>query len=156
MVDAHGGDVSVFDTPEAFHKPDVTEVLNAWATGYIAEMDTTAIGWAVQRAGAGRRPQDQSEVPAESIGLEPVDPHAGIVFHARRGDYVEKGQPFATVYATSAEQLAESTALLKGAAHIRQTRPGEIPAPVQTIITRENAEAYLEDAVKVKMIASSS
>jgi pyrimidine-nucleoside phosphorylase len=155
MVDAHGGDVSVFDNPAAFHKPDVTEVLNAWATGYVGKMDTTAIGWAVQRAGAGRKQQDESGVPSESLGWEPVDPHAGIVFHARRGDYVEKGQSFATVYATTAEQVAESIALLKGAVHIRQTRSAEIPALVQRIITRENAEAFLEDTVKVNKTALS-
>ena len=88
---AQGGDVSVFDDPEGFHKPGATEVVEAWESGYVAEMDTTALGWAVQRTGAGR----------EKAG-EPVDPHAGIVFHARRGARVERGQPLATLYATDA------------------------------------------------------
>jgi thymidine phosphorylase len=60
-------------------------VLEAWESGFISEMDTTQIGWAIQRTGAGR----------EKAG-EPVDPHAGILFHARRGARVEKGQPIAT------------------------------------------------------------
>ena len=139
MVDAHGGDISVFDDPAAFHKPGATQVLDAWETGYIAGMDTTAIGWAVQRTGAGR----------EKAG-EPVDPHAGIVFYARRGDCVEKGQPFATLYATSQGQLAESIALLKGAVRIEESRPEEVPALIQRVFTRENAEAYLADADKVR------
>jgi thymidine phosphorylase len=58
------------------------------------EMDTTKIGWAVQRTGAGR----------EKAG-EPVDPHAGIEFHARRGAHVEQGQPIATLYATNKAML---------------------------------------------------
>ena len=37
MVDAHGADISVFDDADAFHRPDVTNVLNAWDTGYIAD-----------------------------------------------------------------------------------------------------------------------
>src|SRR4051812_8940974 len=156
MVAAHGGDVSVFDNPAAFHKPDVTEVLKAWETGYIAEMDTTAIGWAVQRTGAGRAHKDESDIPSESLGWEPVDPHAGIVFHARRGDYVERGQPFATVYATTPGQLAESVALLKGAVHIGETQFRETRELIQRVFTRENAEAYLADADKVKRTASSS
>ncbi len=49
MVDAQGGDVSVFDDLAVFHRPDATQVLNAWETGAIAAMDTTALGWAVQR-----------------------------------------------------------------------------------------------------------
>jgi pyrimidine-nucleoside phosphorylase len=89
MIEAQGGDVSVFDDPAAFHKPGATEIVAAWDSGYVAEMDTTALGWAVQRTGAGR----------EKAG-EPVDPHAGILFHARRGARVERGQPFATLYAT--------------------------------------------------------
>ena len=92
MVDAQGGDVSVFDDMKSFHKPGATQVVVAWESGYVAEMDTTALGWAVQRTGAGR----------EKAG-EPVDPHAGILFHARRGAKVERGQPLATVYATQTE-----------------------------------------------------
>ena len=77
-------------------------VVEAWESGYVAEMDTTALGWAVQRTGAGR----------EKAG-EPVDPHAGILFHARRGARVERGQPFATIYATNAEMLAEPAELIR-------------------------------------------
>jgi pyrimidine-nucleoside phosphorylase len=137
MVTAQGGDVSVFDDLAATHRPGETQVLNTWESGYIAEMDTTAIGWAVQRLGAGR----------DKAG-EPVDPHAGIDFHARRGDYVEQGQPLATLYATDAEKLAEPVALLKQAIRFSQNSPERV-AMVNRVFTRENAEAYLRDAVKV-------
>jgi pyrimidine-nucleoside phosphorylase len=130
-------------------------VLNAWDTGYIAAMDTTTIGWAVQRTGAGREPADDSEAPRESLGWEPVDPHAGIIFHARRGGRIEKGQPLATLYATTREQLAESVDLLERAIRFSPKPPPGVPL-IQRIFTRKNAEAYLEDAVKVKATASSS
>jgi len=136
MVAAQGGDSSVFDEMGAIHKPGATEVLRAWKSGYISTMDTTAIGWAVQRTGAGR----------EKAG-EPVDPQAGIQFHARRGAYVEEGQPIATLYATSVELLPESVALLRAAISIAPQAP--VPVPLITrIFTRENAEAYLGDAVR--------
>ena len=54
MVTAQGGDVSVFDDLQGFHKPGATHVVDASKSGYVAEMDTTALGWAVQRLGAGR------------------------------------------------------------------------------------------------------
>jgi pyrimidine-nucleoside phosphorylase len=136
MIEAQGGDVSVFDDPAGFHKPGATAVLLAWESGYIAEMDTTKIGWAVQRLGAGR----------EKAG-EPVDPHAGIDFNARRGARVEQGQPIATLYATSAALLAEPIALLKEAILISKTAPSKVPL-VGRIFTRENAEAHLRDAVR--------
>jgi pyrimidine-nucleoside phosphorylase len=135
MVDLQGGDVSVFNDMGAFHKPGATLKVEAWESGYAAEMDTTALGWAVQRTGAGR----------EKAG-EPVDPHAGILFHARRGARVEKGQPFATIYATNEEKLSEPAAILKQAVHFSKTPPDAV-ALVSRIITRENAEDYLRNAV---------
>jgi pyrimidine-nucleoside phosphorylase len=49
MAAAQGGDISVFDNPAAFHKPGAILVLKSWDSGFISEMDTTKIGWAVQR-----------------------------------------------------------------------------------------------------------
>jgi pyrimidine-nucleoside phosphorylase len=136
MIEAQGGDSSFFDDAEKFHKPGATEVVNAWESGYITEMDTTALGWAVQRTGAGR----------EKAG-EPVDPHAGIFFHARRGAQVERGQPLATLYATSAAQLAEPRAILEKAIILSKTPPNTV-ALVSRIFTRDSAEKYLKSAVR--------
>lgn len=134
MVEAQRGDASVFDDPKAFHEPGATEVVPAGKSGFIAEMDTTALGWAVQRTGAGR----------EHAG-EPVDPHAGIIFHARRGARVEVSQPLATVYASNTEMLREPIEILKRAIHFSETAPDTVPL-VGRIFTRESAENYLETA----------
>ena len=136
MIEAQGGDASVFDDSAAFHKPGATEVIDAWEDGFISEMDTTLLGWAVQRLGAGR----------EKAG-EPVDPHAGILFHARRGARVRRGQPLATLYATRAELLAEPAAMLTRAITISEDLPGAVPL-VSGIFTRESAEKHLRDAVR--------
>jgi pyrimidine-nucleoside phosphorylase len=136
MVDAQGGDVSVFDDMGSFHKPGATEIVAAWESGFVAEMDTTALGWAVQRTGAGREKAS-----------EPVDPHAGILFHARRGAKVERGEPLATVYATKPELLAEPVAILKNAIHFSKTPPNAIPL-VGRVFEQENAENSLRNAVR--------
>ncbi len=136
MVAAQGGDISVFDDFEGFHSPGATLVVEAWESGYITEMDTTALGWAVQRLGAGR----------ERAG-EPVDAHAGIAFHARRGARVERGQPLATLYATTAAKLAEPLELTRHAIHIAEAAPDTVPL-VSRIFQRADAEAYLRDAVR--------
>jgi pyrimidine-nucleoside phosphorylase len=132
MIEAQGGDISVFEDMAGFHKPGATRIVEAWETGYIAVMDTTMLGWAVQRLGAGR----------EKTG-EPVDPHAGIHFHARRGAYIEKGQPLATLYATNAGMLDEPEALLKKAIVFADVAQEAVPL-IGRIFTRENAEAYLK------------
>ena len=134
MIEAQEGDTKVFSDPN-FHKPGATQVVPAWESGFISTMDTTALGWAVQRTGAGR----------EKAG-EPVDPHAGIDFHARRGARIEKGQPLATLYATNPELLAEPAAILEQAITISKTPPQEVPL-VSRIFTRETAEAHLRDVV---------
>jgi len=136
MIEAQGGDVSVFDNLKAVHKPGATLVLEAWETGYIAEMNTMELGWAVQRLGAGR-----------AKAGEPVDPHAGVEFHARRGAHVRKGQPLATLYATSAEMLSEPAARINRAIRFSDEPPEEVPL-VSQIFWRENAESYLRDAVR--------
>jgi pyrimidine-nucleoside phosphorylase len=130
MIEEQSGDTSVFDDPN-FHKPGATQVVEAWESGFIAAMDTTKIGWAVQRTGAGR----------EKAG-EPVDPHAGIIFHTRRGAHVEKGQPIATLYATSPAMLPEPLELLKESITFSSTPPDAVPL-VSRIFTSESAEEHL-------------
>jgi len=136
MIQAQGGDPSIFDHPASFHKPGATEVLFAWNTGYVSAMDTTALGWAVQRTGAGR----------EKAG-EPVDPHAGIVFHAHRGDFVEKGQPLATLYATRTDLLAEPKRLIQQAIQFSESAPPSVKL-VGRIFNRVEAEEFLRNIKK--------
>ena len=131
MVALQGGETRVFDRPEAFHAPGATRVLLARSSGYITAMDTTGLGWAVQRTGAGR----------EKAG-EPVDPHAGILFHARRGAKLEKGQPIATLFATAEPMLDEAEALYWSSITVGVEPPATV-ALVDHIFTRAEAEQYL-------------
>ena len=112
-------------------------MIEAWESGFIESMDTTALGWAVQRLGAGR----------EKAG-EPVDAHAGIEFHARRGARVEKGQPLATLYATSAPMLPEPVSLFVKAVTIGPAPPNAAPL-VSRIFARESAEDVFARCCKV-------
>jgi pyrimidine-nucleoside phosphorylase len=137
MVAAQGGTTAVFDDLKGFHKPGATQVLEAWQSGYVAAMDTMELGWAVQRLGAGR----------EYSG-ETVDPHAGVEFHVKRGARAEKGQPFATLYATTEARLAEPIARIKKAITFSEGPPEEEIPLVSHIFARENAEAFLRDAVR--------
>src|SRR3984957_11976037 len=134
MVDAQGGDIRVFDDPVGFHKPGATEIVAAWESGYVTEMDTTALGWAVQRTGAGR----------EKAG-QPVDPNAGILFHARRGAKVQRGEPLATIFATTKEQLAEPEEILRTAIRFSKETPDAVPL-VGRVFTRESAEKHLKNS----------
>jgi pyrimidine-nucleoside phosphorylase len=87
IVEAQGGDTSVFRDPGSEHRPGATRVVRAEQTGYLASMDCKQVGWAVQRLGAGRaKPGD------------PVSMHAGIESHAKLGDHVEEGESIFTLF----------------------------------------------------------
>ncbi|MEO6801941.1 MAG: thymidine phosphorylase, partial [Granulicella sp.] len=116
MVTLQGGDVNVFDDPAAHHKPNATRVLTAESSGYLAAMDCTEVGWAVQRLGAGRtRPGD------------PVSAHAGLEMHAKLGTWVEVGQPLVTLFSEDADLLAEPESLLRRTLILSDTPPNLHP-----------------------------
>ena len=112
MVEAQGGDVSVFDDPAAFHKPSASRVLRAASDGYFAGIDCREAGWAVQRLGAGR------VVPGG-----PVSAHAGIEMLAKLGDRVVAGQALITLFAEDEGLLAEPFGMLEAAVTLSAERP---------------------------------
>ena len=118
--------LAAFADPAAFHRPAASRTLTAERAGFLSEMDCTAIGWAVQRLGAGRtRPGD------------PVSAHAGIEMHVRLGDRVQAGQPLITLFAgsTGAGVLDEPEGMLRSALQITSTPPEPIPLIREVIIT---------------------
>ena len=121
-----------FDRNSRTFLATATEFARRGARVVLADVDKPGLEQAVQRLGAGR----------EKAG-EPVDPHAGIEFHHRRGARVEKGQKLATFFATSADKLAESTELFKRAIRIAEQAPEPVPL-VSQILTRAEAEASLQ------------
>lgn len=137
MVEAQGGNVSIFEDLNRFHKPGATQVIEAWQGGYVFAMDTMMLGWAVQRTGAGREKADQ-----------PVDPHAGIVFHATRGARVEKGEPLVTLYATNPAMLEEPAELIRRAVTIAETAPALVDL-VDRVFTKDSAEEFLSASTHI-------
>ncbi len=112
MVKLQGGNVSVFDDPAAFHKPAATRVLRAERDGYLAGMDCTQVGWAVQRLGAGR------EVPEDS-----VQAHAGLEVHVKIGDRVAKGDPLMTLFTEDPPRLDVAERMLRATVQITESTP---------------------------------
>lgn len=124
IIEAQGGDTSVFDDPASQHKPGATRVLKAEADGYLSSMDCKQVGWAVQRLGAGRaEPGD------------PVSAHAGIESHAKLGDLLERGQPIFTLFSEDASLLDQPEQMLRETLQIS-------PSPIQlTPLIREVVQA---------------
>lgn len=124
MVKLHGGDVKPFDDPAAFHKPAVVRELRSDRDGYLAGMDCTEVGWAVQRLGAGR------EKPGG-----PVSAHAGIEMHVKLGASVRKGDVLVTMFGDSEAQLDTAEGMLRGTLVIADAAP-EVKPLVRKVIVR--------------------
>ncbi|MGI4852527.1 MAG: thymidine phosphorylase [Janthinobacterium lividum] len=123
MVLLQGGDPAPFDDPAAFHKPAATRILRAEQEGYLASMDCTEVGWAVQRLGAGR------EVPGG-----PVAAHAGIETHVKLGDHIVAGQPMVTLFTEDPALLDTPERMLRDTLQIADKPPARQPL-VRKIIT---------------------
>ena len=126
IVERQGGDISVFDDPASFHKPQASRVLKAPRSGYLSAMDCKEVGWAVQRLGAGRaKPGD------------PVSAHAGIESHAKLGIKLEAGQPIFTLFSEDAVLLDEPYRMLESTVQIADAPP-EIQPLIREIVTKKS------------------
>jgi pyrimidine-nucleoside phosphorylase len=118
--------VAAFAHPAAFHRPAAVRTLTADRTGYLASMDCTQVGWAVQRLGAGRaRPGD------------PVSAHAGLEMHAKLGDRLEAGQSLVTLFSDDPALLDEPEQMLRETLHLAAMPPAPIPL-IHEIMTRSD------------------
>jgi pyrimidine-nucleoside phosphorylase len=124
-VEAQGGDLRALDAYSTQHAPGAETVFRSSRGGSVTAIDTTAVGWAVQRLGAGRA----------RVG-EPVDAHAGLRMHVKLGATVQPGEPLATLYAAQASLFAEPLALLEQAITVADA-PAEQPPLLGAVITAE-------------------
>ena len=116
--------VNAFADPEGFHKPSATRKLTADREGFLAAMDCTQVGWAVQRLGAGRANPG-----------EPVSTHAGIEMHAKLGDRIAAGQPLVTLFSEDTALLDEPESMLRETLKITAAQPTAVPL-IREIVTR--------------------
>lgn len=125
MIVAQGGDGRVCDDvdylPHAAYKISVP----APASGYVARMDTAAIGRCAQALGAGR--QKKTDV---------IDPAVGLVMDVRLGDKVKAGDSLATLYLNRRELANGAVASMQRAITIAKEKP-ELPPLIHAAVSRE-------------------
>lgn len=131
IVKAQGGDVKVIEDENAFTPAAVSYKLNSWEEGYLTQMDTQKCGIASVMLGAGRETKEDS-----------IDPSAGIVFSHCMGDFVKKGEPIATLYASSKEKCEKAAEYLKTALHFGASKNPAMPY-VYARITADGVEKFV-------------
>jgi pyrimidine-nucleoside phosphorylase len=116
IIEAQGGDVRVLDDPlKVLPHAKYTKDACAEKTGYVASIDTRAVGMASVLLSAGRLKKEDT-----------IDPGAGIIVRKKIGDHVEAGEPLAVLHYSNDRNLVEAKQMLNGAYMIGDTRP-ELP-----------------------------
>ena len=116
MVEAQGGDSKVILDTECFEKAPYAYEIKAEKAGYITHMDTESCGIASSMLGAGRETKDST-----------IDYSAGIILKKKVGDYVEKGQVLAVMYASDEKLFPTAEKRYKEAVTIQEEKPEKQP-----------------------------
>ena len=113
MVIAQGGD------PDAqLAQAPFVEMVLADRAGFVRRLDALSVGVASWRLGAGRARKEDS-----------VSASAGVLCHAKPGDYVEAGEPVLEMRTETKDRFARARGALEGAIEI-----GDEPPVAQSLI----------------------
>lgn len=97
LVAAQGGDPRQVDDPSLLPQAKIVEPLLAPQDGYIAALDTGAIGWACVNLGGGRL-----------VKTDQINHAVGMVLPCKVGDRVAQGDVLGYIHADNAGKLAQA------------------------------------------------
>jgi pyrimidine-nucleoside phosphorylase len=112
MVKLQGGDPRCVENTSRLARASNEKVVSASRGGYVARIDTEAVGMTAMWLGAGR----------ETI-KDTIDPAVGLVVHRKIGEQVSKGEPLLTLHYNDVSRLEEAERLVGGAYEIGDGRP---------------------------------
>lgn len=128
IIEAQGGDRRVLDDRSLLPSTAGRRAVVAERDGYVAAIDTEAVGIASMLLGGGRTRSD-----------EPVDPRVGVEVHARIGDPVKSGQLLFHMH-TAERGIDDAAATLKSAVLV-QEQPTPAPSLFGDRITATGVDA---------------
>jgi pyrimidine-nucleoside phosphorylase len=130
IIEAQGGNPAVVDDPSVLPQADECELFTASHRGFVAAVHPRIVGRGVVALGGGRTRVDEA-----------IDLSVGFVITAKPGDWVEAGEPLATVFARDPAGVAAGRVALTQAIHIAEE--ADLPLPlISHRITAEGVERY--------------
>ena len=126
MIRAQGGDASCVDDVMALPQPALIREVKVGREGYIASMDTEALGYAAQAMGAGR--VQKTDV---------IDPSVGYILPVRIGDHVTADATLCTLYARNEADADKAEAAIRAAITIGDA-PVARPPLCYAVVTAGN------------------
>ncbi len=121
-MEAQGGDVEWFLENTGRWRAPAGAVLEADRDGYIQSINAYETGMASVSLGAGR-----------SRAEDPVEPHTGIRFLRKSGDFVKKGEAVCEIFALNKEQADNAVAQMEHAVTMGETPPAAVTRIIREI-----------------------
>jgi len=122
MAEAQGGDPAWIYHPEHFPVAKYSKTVLAPRDGYITAIDAEGYGMASLVLGAGRSTKEDI-----------IDPTAGVILHAKKGDFIKTGAPIATLYTETESRLDAAEERILEATHIGSDAPERTPLVLDVI-----------------------
>ena len=116
MIEAQGGNPAVVDDPAILPQADEVELFAAPRRGFVSHVEPRAIGRGIAALGGGRTTMDDK-----------LDLSVGFVITARPGDWVEQGEPLATIFARDRAGVETGRATLRAAIMIGDEADHPLP-----------------------------
>ncbi|HEX8850350.1 MAG TPA: thymidine phosphorylase [Gemmatimonadaceae bacterium] len=133
IIEAQGGNPGVVDDPAVLPQASHVELFTAPRRGFVARVEPRAIGRGIIALGGGR-------TKIEDV----VDPSVGFVITAKPGDWVEVGEPLATVFASDRAGVESGRSTLRSAIVIADEADPPLPL-VSHRVTQAGVELYQQD-----------
>ncbi len=118
VIQAQGGDPAILTNPRRLPQAEHVLTVLSPITGYLTAMDTEGCGRTCMHLGAGRERKE-----------DPIDLTAGLVFHVKPGDFVQRGEPVAQLFAQDPARLIPAREEL-----LQALSWGDTPPRPQTLI----------------------
>lgn len=116
IIAAQGGNPAVVDDPALLPQAAEVELHTATRRGFVARVEPRAIGRGITALGGGRTTMEDR-----------LDPSVGFVITARPGDWVEQGEPLATIFARDRAGIDSGRAALRAALLIADEADPPLP-----------------------------
>jgi len=133
IIEAQGGNPGVVDDPAVLPQADECELFNAPRRGFVARIEPRTIGRGIIEMGGGR-------TRVEDV----ADPAVGFVITARPGDWVEVGEPMATIFARDRSGISSGRVALRAAFLIADEAEPPLPL-VSHRVTAAGREVYRKE-----------
>jgi pyrimidine-nucleoside phosphorylase len=116
MIEAQGGNPAVVDDPALLPQAAEVELFAAPRRGFVSRVEPRAIGRGITALGGGRTTMEDR-----------LDLSVGFMITARPGDWVEQGEPLASIFARDRAGIESGRATLRAAITIADEADPPLP-----------------------------